>query len=124
MNRPKPVKPEDYILEKVLASYTIDPEKGEIYNSTGLPATMSNGANGRIVISLWDPIKKRSRNLQASHLIWWKHTGEWPFEMLDHEDRNKGNNKIGNLRYTNKSLNALNSRLGDLKGAWREQLTS
>lgn len=49
------------------------------------------------------------RLVRRAHVIWWKHTGKWPERMLDHEDRNRLNDKVGNLRYTTPTLNALNS---------------
>lgn len=38
-------------------------------------------------------------------------TGKWPENIIDHIDRNPSNNKWENLRDTNKSNNAINSKL-------------
>jgi len=40
-------------------------------------------------------------------LIFFYHHGYWP-KLIDHRDRNPSNNKIENLRESNKSLNAYN----------------
>ncbi len=41
-------------------------------------------------------------------LVFFWHHGWWP-ELVDHIDRTRTNNRIENLRASNKSLNALNS---------------
>lgn len=44
----------------------------------------------------------------AHHLAWYYHYGEWPFR-IDHEDHNRANNKIKNLRKATRSQNGVNS---------------
>lgn len=42
-------------------------------------------------------------------LAWLYVSGEFPVGLLDHRDRCPGNNRIGNLRPADKSLNAFNT---------------
>lgn len=42
-------------------------------------------------------------------LAWLYMTGEWPQHLIDHIDRNKGNNKWGNLRAASASENRINA---------------
>ena len=44
-------------------------------------------------------------------LVWLVEKGYWPIGIIDHRDQNKLNNKIDNLRDTNKSGNAFNKGL-------------
>lgn len=55
-------------------------------------------------------ISLNNRLYLAHSLAWLYCFGEMP-AMLDHTDRNPNNNRIKNLRLTNKSLNAQNAKL-------------
>lgn len=44
----------------------------------------------------------------AHDLAWFYVHGAWPTKQLDHEDRNSGNNAIGNLREAGKQMNMFN----------------
>lgn len=58
-------------------------------------------------IELRVPVNGRTLNLKAHSVVWAIHHGEWP-AMLDHIDRNRANNKIENLRLTDKGANNRN----------------
>lgn len=58
---------------------------------------------GYVVISL------KRRRYMAQKLAWLWVNGVWPTTILDHEDLDKSNNAIDNLREATKSLNAANS---------------
>lgn len=45
----------------------------------------------------------------AHRLIWLYVHGEWPREQVDHKDRDKGNNRIDNLRLADNRLNRANT---------------
>lgn len=49
--------------------------------------------------------------IQESRIIWAMRYGAWPEKVLDHKDRNGGNNKISNLRDTTQSINSRNRSL-------------
>lgn len=50
------------------------------------------------------------RTYLIHRLVWFYHYGVWP-ELIDHIDRNPQNNKIENLRVSNKIYNSYNSGL-------------
>lgn len=45
-----------------------------------------------------------------SHLIWWKHTGQWPCGILDHKNRIRDDDRIANLQDVSFSDNSLNKK--------------
>ena len=60
-------------------------------------------SNGYWVITL-DYVYQRGHQL-----AWLYMTGEWPSDEIDHEDRNRANNRWGNLREATTSQNQANS---------------
>lgn len=80
-------------------------------------------------------IKLDGISLAAARIAWAMMTGEWPEHDIDHWDRDKGNNRWGNLRLATDAQNKANSKLdrrntAGLKGAvyrakrrrWRAQI--
>jgi hypothetical protein len=61
------------------------------------------GSNGHRRVGLL------GRYFQAHRIVWLLVHGAWPPFIVDHEDRDGLNNRIGNLRPATKSLNAQNS---------------
>ena len=55
-------------------------------------------------------IKLGGRFVMAHRLAWLFHYGDWPSSDLDHIDRDKLNNRIGNLRVVTRAENARNAR--------------
>lgn len=55
------------------------------------------------------------KQYKTHRLIYLMHHGNLP-ELIDHIDRDKLNNRIENLRASNKSLNAINSKRSDAGG--------
>jgi hypothetical protein len=47
--------------------------------------------------------------LYAHRVIWAIVHGDWPKQVIDHLDRDRANNRIGNLRDVSKSENSLNA---------------
>lgn len=58
---------------------------------------------GYVIIGIGKP------TYYAHRLAWLWTYGEWPDGLIDHIDRDKTNNRISNLRVTNKGVNAVNS---------------
>ena len=56
-----------------------------------------------------------NRKVSAHRVVWAMVNGEWPDGMLDHVDRTRSNNKIGNLRLATRCQNARNR--GSAQGA-------
>jgi hypothetical protein len=53
-------------------------------------------------------IKLDGKFYKAHRLAFLYVTGEWPSDDVDHEDRNKSNNRWGNIRDAGKSVNGMN----------------
>lgn len=55
-------------------------------------------------------VKIEGIRYQAHRIAWKIHTSKEPPELLDHWDRDPGNNRIGNLREADASQNCANTR--------------
>jgi hypothetical protein len=89
--------------------FTYNPETGKIYGTSGKEITNKRNDN---YIQL--KIKKdKIYFLLAHHYAWYWVYGNVEFEMLDHINRDKSDNRICNLRIVNNSLNSQNQ---DVKG--------
>jgi|SRR5690554_3484839 len=56
-------------------------------------------------------IKIKGKSYAAHSIAWFLHYGMWPDKILDHEDQNKSNNRISNLRQCSFSENSRNQKL-------------
>jgi len=52
----------------------------------------------------------KNKPYRANRLAWFYMTGEWPSDMVDHEDRDRANNRWKNLREATRGQNRANSR--------------
>ena len=65
--------------------------------------------------------------LRAQRVIWAMETGEWPDDEVDHEDRDRANNRFGNLRLVTRIENMKNTGMpknntsGFTGVSWRKQ---
>jgi hypothetical protein len=89
-------------LEKCISlkdkGYTYDNESGKVYGVYGKEIT--NKCNyGYILLP---------NNLKAHHFAWYMPYGNVDFEMLDHINRDKSDNRICNLRIVNNQENNFN----------------
>ncbi|SRR6266403_1448075 len=102
MSNPVPkAPPEEYMVR--IREYTVDTELGKVYNTSGVE--LGGRTNGYVHITAFD------RHWKRANIVWWKHTGEWPKQILDHKDRNKLNDSITNLELSTAKLNANNNGL-------------
>jgi hypothetical protein len=51
----------------------------------------------------------RGRQYGAHRLAWWFNTGEWPTQAIDHQNLDRADNRICNLRLATYSQNSANS---------------
>ena len=89
--------------------YTYDPETGEIYGLRGKEIKGQN-KDGYIMIH-----NTKISDIRAHHFAWYMVYGNVDFDMLDHIDQDKTNNRITNLRIATPQVNQHN-RLKTTKG--------
>ncbi len=70
-----------------------------------IPSTERGRNNGRRQGKVF------GQNYYAHRMVWALHYGVWPSEMIDHEDGDPGNNRIGNLRDVSNGVNCRNGSL-------------
>jgi HNH endonuclease/AP2 domain len=63
---------------------------------------------GRMLQGYWK-IKYKEVEYSAGPLAWFYVTGNWPENEIDHEDRNRSNNKFSNLRKATVNQNQANA---------------
>jgi hypothetical protein len=90
--------------EEVNALFVYDPETGVLaYRNTGKEAgTIGGHGYRRVSVS--------GANTSSHRVMWLLHTGSLPFDMVDHIDGDKLNNKISNLRAVSRQDNGKNAR--------------
>lgn len=74
-----------------------------VRTSTGLPAGSLDAKGYRVVMVNWKTYKEH-------RLIWLLLKGKWPDGLIDHINRVKNDNRIENLRESNPSNNAFNTK--------------
>jgi hypothetical protein len=84
--------------------YTYDPDTGKIYNRFGKEITRKN-TNGYISI---EGNKMFNGLLYAHHYAYFMTYGNVDFEILDHINTDRTDNRISNLRIVNKQQNHFN----------------
>jgi hypothetical protein len=84
--------------------YTYDPETGNIYGLKGNLITRKD-KQGYIKFGT---TRKWRYSIYGHHFAWYIIYGNVDFEMLDHINRIKDDNRISNLRISNPSQNGLN----------------
>ena len=94
----KPKPPSEAMIRK-LNQLHIDITEGKVYNWDGRELGKPD-KNGRVHISVASGNGKFEewRLFRRAHIIWWKHTGQWPTLTIDHIDIDCGNDRISNLR--------------------------
>ncbi|SRR6266436_1876004 len=98
------------MLEKIL---TYDPDTGIFRMAKTRGGAIAGSVTGRTRPDGYVQVKINERWFLAQRLAWVWMYGEWPKDGMtpDHIDRDKGNNRITNLRLATSIQNAANSSL-------------
>lgn len=101
----KPKCPPQEELDSMKARWIIDTSTGTITNkATGKDVGYITGKG---YVAITNP----RISLLVHHIIWWAHYGKWPDCEIDHQDRNKTNNAISNLREVSHSVQMHNREM-------------
>ncbi len=106
----------DLTAEQVRYFFTYDPAEGLLrwryaagmggrYPAGYVAGTINTGRSGG-----YRYVNVNGRHYKASRLIWVYMTGEWPPVQVDHDDRNRSNDKWYNLRLASNSQNRANCK--------------
>lgn len=98
--------------EIVRALFDYNPIEGALIHKTGPRKGYIIGTNSSE--RLYTIINGESYSV--SRVIWLHYYGEWPKELVDHEDENKQNNRIKNLRGSTHAQNCQNRKAVTFKG--------
>lgn len=86
-----------------------DQETGAFTWIDNRPLNPIKGEAGRLHPEGYRTIKVEGRNYQAHRLAWLYVHGEWPTGQIDHVNRNRGDNRLANLRPVTNSENQQNT---------------
>jgi hypothetical protein len=116
---------DDLSLARLREVLDYDPETGALTWRFRLsPNSKLGEPAGQIGAHGYRKIRLDGKYYPASHLAWFHYYGEPPAKLIDHKDRDKGNDRIENLRLATHSENARNRKgtslsTTGLKGAAR-----
>ena len=98
-----------------------DPETGVWTWLNPLPRSKvkSGDIAGRIMDNGRRQIRIASGFYYSSRLAWLYMTGEWPLDQVDHENRNKSDDRWDNLREATQSQNSFNRTWAEANGDFR-----
>ena len=87
---------------KRIKTLHIDVVNGRVYRNDWFEYCKVAGHSGRVFVSIG------YRVIPRYHLIWWKATGKWPKETIDHKNRDSCDDRIVNLREATMSEQSAN----------------
>ena len=91
-----PKKPSQEVLDHLMANYTYDRDKGQVFNNRmGKPAL---GLSDHGYLRVISHLNNKHLTHKAHHVVWFFEYGEWPTSCMDHIDGVKTNNHYTNLR--------------------------
>ena len=93
--------------EAAKAKYLYDPDTGKFYfRSSGEPYGGCRDSAGYIQLHVY--IEGRQHRVSAGRFCWYYVHGRLPSGTIDHIDRDRTNNRIGNLRDVTQRVNNFN----------------
>jgi hypothetical protein len=107
-----------HVGEFVLNHFRYEPETGYLYRTKTYSKSVditkpagSPNSQGYLDVDLGKAYGEgKVRNTRVHRIIWFLAYGYWPSFQIDHEDGDKRNNKLENLRPTDQKLNQANRK--------------
>lgn len=96
--------PEDAYLEYIDTKWLVLPEYGVIVGSANREIGSVNPKNGYVYVSIVIQGLK-PKLLKRANVIWREVHNQWPPILLDHEDQNRSNDRISNLKLMTQAEN-------------------
>lgn len=95
-------------LAALCSSLRYDPKTGHFIRLTDHFMFPAGSIAGTVLDTGYRTIRVGGQRFLAHRLAWFYVYGEWPSE-IDHINRDKGDNRLVNMRISNRNLNMLNS---------------
>lgn len=113
------VKAKDLTIAELQKVLRYDPTTGELFwiKPTSKKIAVGSRAGSLVTTTGYRSIYVFGTSYPEHRLIWFMYYHTWPKGEVDHEDQDRSNNRITNLRDVSKSVNARN------KGAQRDTVT-
>jgi hypothetical protein len=88
--------------EYIFKNFNYNPDTGEIKRKDRKNSSGSYDKNGYLILKI------KGKQFKAHRIAWFLHYGKFPDKILDHINRIKDDNRIGNLREASSLLNSNN----------------
>jgi len=105
----KYIRPPRTPLTQKLVKDLFDYFDGRLYWKSSMKGTLAGSEAGNVSPKGYMMVGIKSHNYLLHRVIWLWHKGYMPEGLVDHEDQDKSNNRIENLREASKKCNAINS---------------
>lgn len=92
-------------VDQVRESFQYDPLTGELRKNKGFKTLEGKGEIATVKLGKYLAVTVGDKLYLAHRLAWFHYYGQWPKDQLDHEDRDKRNNRISNLKETDNRNN-------------------
>lgn len=97
-------------IERLREVFRYDPDTGKFYQLVSNRRGFMSGAEvGFLNVQGYMCVHIDGYQMRCNRVAWAIHYGVWPTERVDHEDRDKINNRIANLRLASASQSTANT---------------
>lgn len=97
------LKPTDIMM--TLKSFKVIVNEGRVISAKGYEYCNIDRETRRVNVNIWSKIHKRNFVIFRYHIIWWKATGSWPTQLVDHIDGVSYHDWFSNLQYLSQKQN-------------------
>jgi HNH endonuclease/AP2 domain len=96
--------------DDLMVALSYDDKTGKFQWNRRVTKKSKTGSAGAIDSDGYRVIRIDRRNYKAHRLAWFYHYGVWPSSLIDHENGDRDDNRISNLREANVNQNVHNSK--------------